>query len=314
MNELLKKMTSSVVKNVSKAKFQINKRSPEILLTCGLVAFAGTVVMACRATLKAEEVIDRHNEKLQNIEDAKEISVENPEEYDYDEQLYKRDKTVCYVQTVVELGKLYAPSIGLAVLSVTCFVTSRNILHKRYLGVVAAYNAVSEAFKTYRQRVIDEVGEQMDRHYRYGTKLEEITNKIVDEKGKEKEIKETVENIDSSSLPTDFARFFDEGNPNWDTNPNYNLMFLRAQQNIANDILHSKGFIMLSEVYDMLGFEQTPESLVTGWVEGLGDNCVDFGLYDYEKEGVRKFVNGKANVILLDFNHDGVVWDKLPRK
>ena len=312
MNELVTKTATSLTKKFYKTKFWVNKKSPEILFVGGLITFAGTVILACNATLKAEEVIERHDQRMRDIEDAMCLSKEEPEAYEYNEELYRRDKTIAYAKSAVEFCKLYAPSVALAALSITCFTTSRNIMQKRYLGVVAAYNAVSEAFKTYRKRVVDEVGEQMDRHYRYGTEIQEIPVKITDENGKTKTVKEKVENVDSSSkLPDDTSRFFDESNPEWDKNVNYNLSFLSAQQNIANDILHTRGHIFLNEVYDMLGFDHTSEGAVVGWIEGAGDNCVVFGIYDPENEGARRFVNGKSNAILLEFNHDGVIWDKI---
>lgn len=308
MNDLITKLS----KTSNKIKLNIEKKSPELLLVAGLITFAGTVVLACRATLKAEEVIDQHNERMRSIEEAKNIAAENSEEYDYDVDLYKRDKAVAAMKTAVSFAKLYLPSAALAALSVTCFLSSRNIMQKRYLGVVAAYNAVSEAFNTYRKRVIEEAGEQMDRHYYYGSSMDKNTIVETDKKGKVHETEEQVENVDSANvLQSSNTRIFDESNPNWDKNPDYVRLFLNAQQNYANDILHSRGHIFLNEVYDMLGFPHTSEGAVMGWIEGKGDNCVDFGLSDYSKDQVRRFVNSKENTVILEFNHDGVIWDKI---
>ena len=82
-------------------------------------------------------------------------------------------------------------------------------------------------------------------------------------------------------------------------------------ENILNDILHTRGHVFLNEVYDALGFPHTPQGAVLGWIDGEGDNCIDFGLYDQNKENVRRFVNGVDNVIMLEFNHDGVIWDRI---
>ena len=109
----------------------------------------------------------------------------------------------------------------------------------------------------------------------------------------------------------DSCRFFDSSNPNWDKNPTFSMMWLRGQQNILNDILHTRGHVFLNEVYDALGFPHTPQGAVLGWIDGEGDNCIDFGLYDQNKENVRRFVNGVDNVIMLEFNHDGVIWDRI---
>ena len=184
-------------------------------------------------------------------------------------------------------------------------------MQKRYLGVVAAYNGLSAAFEEYRKRVRDEYGEGLDKHFRYGTTYEELP--VYDENGKKTKEKEQVEKTETGMvMPTDDScRFFDSSNPNWDKNPTFSMMWLRGQQNILNDILHTRGHVFLNEVYDALGFPHTPQGAVLGWIDGEGDNCIDFGLYDQNKESVRRFVNGVDNVIMLEFNHDGVIWDKI---
>ena len=92
-------------------------------------------------------------------------------------------------------------------------------------------------------------------------------------------------------------------------------MFLKAQQQYANDLLKAKGRLFLNEVYDMLGLERTKAGQVVGWVYNpenpTGDNFVDFGIYDMSKERVRAFVNGYEPSILLDFNVDGDIWSMM---
>lgn len=287
----------------------IQKKSPEILLGIGIIGFVGTVVLASKATLAADEVLKHHRKKLGDMKEAYDVS-QIDSDLSYDVDLYKRDLLVQNTHTVVDLAKLYGPAIAVGTISLACILTSRNIMQKRYLGVVSAYNALSLAFEEYRQRVRNEAGELMDRHYRYGTELEEVVTETITEDGKKKKSKKLVE-IQGSGLPSGVAVFFDKSNPNWDPNPQFSLMFLRAQQNMANDILHTRGHIFLNEVLDMLGFEHTQEGAVLGWIMGAGDDFVDFGLYDPENENNRRFINGTYDAILLDFNHDGPIWDKI---
>lgn len=311
-NNWLSKVGTSAAKFAGKAELSIKKNSPEILLGAGIVGFVGTVVLACKATCRADEVLEFHRRKIKDINDAKEIADADPEgEMSYDVEIYRQDKAIRYLKTTGSLAKLYAPTIAVGTLSLACILTSRNIMQKRYLGVVAAYNGVSAAFEEYRKRVRDEYGEGLDKHFRYGTTYDELP--VYDENGKKTKEKEKVEKTETSMvMPNDDScRFFDSSNPNWDKNPQFSMMWLRGQQNILNDILHTRGHVFLNEVYDALGFPHTPQGAVLGWIDGEGDNCIDFGLYDPNKEDVRRFVNGVDNVIMLEFNHDGVIWDKI---
>ena len=311
-NNWLSKVSTSAARFAGKAEFTIKKNSPEILLGAGIVGFVGTVVLACRATCRADEVLEFHRRKIKDIEDAKEIADADPEgEMSYDIEIYRQDKAIRYLKTTGNLAKLYAPTVAVGALSLACILTSRNIMQKRYLGVVAAYNGLSAAFEEYRKRVRDEYGEGLDKHFRYGTTYEELP--VYDENGKKTKEKEQVEKTETGMvMPTDDScRFFDSSNPNWDKNPTFSMMWLRGQQNILNDILHTRGHVFLNEVYDALGFPHTPQGAVLGWIDGEGDNCIDFGLYDQNKENVRRFVNGVDNVIMLEFNHDGVIWDRI---
>ena len=311
-NNWLSKVSTSAAKFAGKAEFTIKKNSPEILLGAGIVGFVGTIVLACRATCRADEVLEFHRRKIKDINDAKEIADADPEgEMSYDIELYRQDKAIRYLKTTGSLAKLYAPTIAVGTLSLACILTSRNIMQKRYLGVVAAYNGVSAAFEEYRKRVRDEYGEGLDKHFRYGSTHDELP--VYDENGKKTKEKEQVEKTETGMvIPNDDScRFFDSSNPNWDKNPTFSMMWLRGQQNILNDILHTRGHVFLNEVYDALGFPHTPQGAVLGWIDGEGDNCIDFGLYDPNKENVRRFVNGVDNVIMLEFNHDGVIWDKI---
>ena len=311
-NNWLSKVSTSAARFAGKAEFTIKKNSPEILLGAGIVGFVGTVVLACRATCRADEVLEFHRRKIKDIEDAKEIADADPEgEMSYDVEIYRQDKAIRYLKTTGNLAKLYAPTVAVGALSLACILTSRNIMQKRYLGVVAAYNGLSAAFEEYRKRVRDEYGEGLDKHFRYGTTYEELP--VYDENGKKTKEKEQVEKTETGMvIPNDDScRFFDSSNPNWDKNPTFSMMWLRGQQNILNDILHTRGHVFLNEVYDALGFPHTPQGAVLGWIDGEGDNCIDFGLYDQNKENVRRFVNGVDNVIMLEFNHDGVIWDRI---
>ena len=93
------------------------------------------------------------------------------------------------------------------------------------------------------------------------------------------------------------------------------MFFLRSEESYANDVLKIKGFLTLNEVYERLGIPTTKAGMVVGWIydkdNAVGDNYVDFGLYDTHRETVKDFVNGYENVVLLDFNVDGNIFEQM---
>ena len=290
-------------------KGKVEKHSPEILMGVGVVGVVATTVTACRATMKLNDILDECTETRDKIKSVQ----ENPAYDDrYSDEDAQKDLTINYVQTGVKIAKLYAPSVALGVLSVGCLVGSHSVMQKRNAALSAAYLTVDKSFKEYKQRVIDRVGEEVEKEIRYGIKAEEVVETVTDEDGNETTVTETVKMMDPN-LYSDYARFFDEASPYWQKDPEYNLVFLKAQQQYANDLLRAKGRLFLNDVYDMLGIEKTKAGQIVGWVydpeNPNGDNFVDFGIYDMSKERVRAFVNGYEATILLDFNVDGNIWD-----
>ena len=302
-------MKEKLMKTYKKVELKAIKHSPEILAGVGVVGVVGSLVMACKATTKLSDVLEESKEQLDKI---KEVAADPAYEEKYSQDDAKKDTTITYVQTGVKVVKLYAPSVILCASSLGCLLASNNILKKRNAALSAAYMTVDKSFKEYRKRVADRFGEEVEKEIRYNIKAEEITK--VDENGNE--VTETVKVMDGTDDPnsySDYARFFDESCAAWQNDAEYNLTFLKAQQQYANDLLKARGRLFLNEVYRMLGIDETKAGQVVGWVYNpdnpTGDNFVDFGIYNMKRERVRAFVNGYEPNILLDFNVDGVIWN-----
>lgn len=302
-------MKEKLMRTYKKCEGQVIKHSPEILAGVGVVGVVGSLVMACKATTKLSDILDESKEQLDKI---KEVAADPAYEEKYSQDDAKKDTTITYVQTAMKVTKLYAPSVILCASSLGCLLASNNILKKRNAALSAAYMTVDKSFKEYRKRVADRFGEEVEKEIRYNIKAEEITK--VDEDGNE--VTETVKIMDGTDDPnsySDYARFFDESCAAWQNDAEYNLTFLKAQQQYANDLLKARGRLFLNEVYRMLGIDETKAGQVVGWVYNpdnpTGDNFVDFGIYNMQRERVRAFVNGYEPNILLDFNVDGVIWN-----
>lgn len=297
---------------LSKVGLQIQKHSPEILVTVGVIGTAASTVMACKATTKVSVILEETKEKVDQVHTVLESDEYTEEEYSVEDS--KKDLAIIYAQSAVKFAKLYGPSILLGAASITCILASHRILTKRNVALAAAYAGLDKGFKNYRKNVVERFGEAVDRELKYNIKAQKITDVEVDEDGKEKKVKKTVDVVsDNPTMYSDYARFFDESCPAWQKDPEYNLVFLRAQQQYANDKLIAQGHLFLNEVYDMLGLPRTKAGAIVGWVyddnNDVGDNFVDFGIYDVHREKARDFVNGYERSILLDFNVDGVIYD-----
>lgn len=294
--------------------FKFKKHSPEILVGAGVVGVVASVVMACKATTKLDDVLAETKDTVDKIHDVTEHPEKIPEGKEYTVEDSKKDLTIVYTQAGVKLVKLYGPAVVLGTVSIAAIIGGHHILRKRNIALAAAYTAVDKGFKEYRGRVLERFGEEVDRELRYNIKAKEIEKTVTDANGKETVVKETVDVADPN-LTSDYARFFDDGCTGWTKDPEFNLMFLKDQQRYANDLFKSKGHLFLNEVYDMLGIPRTQAGQVVGWIydekNPIGDNFIDFGIYDIADERKRSFVNGYERTILLDFNVDGNILEMI---
>lgn len=289
----MKYIPAGVSSKVARFALKTQKHSPTILFVAGVGGAVTSTVLACKATLRLEEVLD---ETARNLNDAAVLREQRPELYS--EKDLQKDKAYVYVRGVVSVAKLYAPAIIIGSLSVAALTGSHNILNKRNAGLTAAYATLEKGFNDYKQRVEEELGVEKSQELMHG--VEEHT--VKDDEGKKVKIK----------LPKNasmYARWFNDSNDNWQPTGIYNLHWLYNKQDWANDRLRIRGHVMLSEVYDDLGIPRTPESLVVGWLKGEG-NFIDFGLTNVEENN---FIEGRhrGNGVLLDFNVDGTIWDKI---
>lgn len=281
----MKFIPNGVSRPISRLALKSQKHSPSILFAAGSVGVVATAVLAARATLKLDDTLTEISQDLHAASNN------------------DRERLHAGVDAYLRIGKLYAPTVVVGVASIGCLAGSHRILTKRNAALTAAYSALEKTFDRYRARVVEEYGEDKDREFRQGHRTELVTN----DKGKE--VKAPY--VDANGISV-HARFFDDTNQNWVRRAESNLVFLKAAQAFANNQLHSRGHVLLNDIYDALGFERTKAGCVLGWtLDDAGDGYIDFGMYNPQSERARMFVNGDEYSILLDFNVDGIVYDKI---
>lgn len=308
-NELMTKAGDFIVRHTQ----GIQKHSPELSLGAGIAFGAATVVIACIGTTKLPDILE---DAKKSIEDVKTVQ-ENPElaSQEYTEADFKRAIALVYGKTALKVVKVYAPAIILGSMSLASLLASHKIMHRRSVALTAAYSTVSKGFAQYRERVVEKLGEEADKEFAYGIKKEKVTETVTDpETGKEKKTKVEQEIVsDGVEGCSPYARFFDDASREWTDDPEYNLMFLRAQQAYFNKRLIARGHVTLNEVYQALDIPETDAGAIVGWrynkENPSGDNQIDFGIYNVKRRANRDFVNGYEDAVLLDFNVDGPIWN-----
>ena len=298
--------TKTLRKSFKKAQLTVRKHSPEILMVAGVIGTVAGAVMACKETLELEDVLD----------ECKQEKIELEEQYamceEYSEDALKKDQVKLTIKQAAKIVKLYAPSVIMEVTSIGVIFASNDIMRKRNASMAAAYATLNSMYKRYRQNVIESYGEEVDKDMRFGVKHEKVTE--IDEDGNKVKIDARIVDLDNTALAiSDYSRFFQAGCKGFDASSGrYNLLYLKGIQAMFNNKLIADGYVMLNDVYRELGFDTIPEGWSIGWVydeeNPIGDNYIDFGLYEARNKNQRA-VNDWEPVILMDFNVDGNLYE-----
>ena len=302
-----------------KTKLGIKKHSPEILVVTGIGTGIIAAIIACKQTIKANNILAEARKNLQNIEDVKELAANN--EVEYTEENEQEDRKTIGMQVTVGMMKTYALPVGLGILSITCILAGHHILKKRNVALAAAYSALSTDFMNYRKRVVDKYGKDVDFMLKNGLEKQIVANQVIDpETGEVKETKEEVLTYEGDKL-SQYARVFDEvGSTQWTPSADHNRAFLLMEQNYFNERIRTRGYIFLNEVYERLGFRPTKAGSVVGWVYQNADyEGIDFGIFTAHTQKAAEFLEGTEPSIILDFNvqgdilslvTEGGIWDQ----
>lgn len=290
---------------VRKTGFKLREHSPAICQGAGIVGIGVTIVLACKATLKLPQKTELFKKRLERVKAQEDVTVNN-------------DRAVVhvYAQYAWDITKLYGPAAVLGVASIGSMCAATQILKNRNASLAAAYTIVDTGYKEYRKRVVDRFGEEVDKQLKFGATEETVKEKETDENGKTKTVKKKLNVIESKEFGcSQYARIFDETNPNFSEDHEYNIWFLRECERFYNKRLREDGRVFLNEIYKRLGFEPTKAGQIVGWTYNKdnpnGDNYISFGLDDPWHAKTRDFINGYEPAVILDFNVDGPIIDFL---
>lgn len=306
----MSKFINNVSNSMRTAGFQVRKYSPEIMIGVGIVSAIAGVIMACRATLKAKPVVEEHKKRIEAIHEA----YDDPE-INYSEQAKNKDVTKTYAYTGWQLIKLYSVPAALVTLSFASFLGSHKIMSDRNMETAAAAMAFSTMVKGYRERVAEKIGKDEEGALWIKPTREELMKAAEEAKADDDVKSKKRRNKKDPYKPGVYARIVDEACPFWDPNPEFTLWGLKAAESTANNLLETRRFLFLNDVYDILGFERTQQGSRVGWIYDPAIlHKIDFGLYDMRDPMKARFLDGSEPNVIIDFNVDGVILNKLPKE
>ena len=307
------KMLTKIGTKLGKTGLVLKKHEPEILVVAGAIGTVASTVLACRATLKVNEVLKEHKETIEAIH---EVAAREDMKEKYSAEDEKKDVRVTYIQTGVKVIKEFAPAVILGGLSLGAMFASNNMLKKRSAALAAAYATVDASFKEYRNRVADRFGEDVEKEIRFGMKEQTITETEIDEEtGKEKKVKKKVKVADPN-LKSDYAAYFNsQTSAYWDECHEYNLSMLRAKEAYWTTLLSSRKYVTLNDVLNSIGMESTKAGMVVGWYYDKNDpDCettVDLRIEEvYLDNGDGTF----EKTIVIDPNVQGSIYELMEDK
>ena len=286
---------------------RISKHAPTILSVTASAGVIATGYLAWKAGTRFEDVEgrdwDRRKECLRNADIIPDEDVPKIE---------RKNRILFILDTV----RTVAPAAIVGAATITMIYFSNSISKKRLAAMGAAYATLQTAFDGYKRTMVEALGkESVEKILKpklpnVGKSAEEILSS--DNKSDAAYVSDAV--VNSLKALSPYARIIaEESSTCWDPNEDYTSQNLAAVQLWANRRLERKGHLFLNEVFDQLGLSRTREGAVVGWLKnGAGDNYVSFGDFDASIYRVPSddYTRVDSNFI-VDFNVDGVIWDRI---
>lgn len=281
------------------------KYSPELKLGLGIACIVGGAVVACLASRKVDGVLETADQNLEKIHsDAKNGLT--------DDRTTHRALAWEYARICWDMVKLYGPAALMIGGGIVSICSSHVEMKGRNSALAASCASLSNAYNLYREKIIEVLGPEEEEKIRLGIAKEQVEVSDIDENGNE--VKSTVDMYTMVADPNaQFSIYFDEQTSKlWEHSMDYNWALLTGVEESANILYHKEGrggYLMLRDVLKLLGMadviyqEEYKHFLLAGWVEGHGDDRVEFRAKEVTVNTHDRFGNPiQERKILLDFN------------
>lgn len=232
-------MNKSVTKFIKTIKRGFGKRSPEILLGIGIASGITTTVLAVKATPKA----------LQLIEEAKNDKINTWIDEHPDPHALVVHESLTKPEIVKTVWKCYIPAVISGVASIACLLGSHSVNAKRNAALATAYKLSETALNEYREKVVEEIGEEKEKVIR-----DKVAQKHLDEKPVSKS--EVIVTGTGKQLCYDgiSGRYFES-----------DIQTIRAAVNKINETMVYEMYAALNDFYNEIGLSNTDMGDELGW-------------------------------------------------
>lgn len=282
---------------------------PTIITIVSIGTLAVGIYKMCKASMELEYVVHEHDLKDDTLLNDYKDGVISDEEF--------RNKSIeSKIHRIKDVGKLYAPGFLLCAASTFGFLFSNKELGKRVLNAETMALQYHDSYQNLRKNLETAIGKKSKSMIEHNLVPEEVEFEETTKSGDKKIKKRSAMIKDDISNPSVYSVFFDNTCMGFDeTSRKNNYEHLLSIQAECQNKLKKRGYLWLTEVYDMLGIYQDPHNLASmnaGWIDPDGkyakfgnknmrfDGVIDFGLTN-ESIYIRNQSNYEP-VWLLDFN------------
>lgn len=225
-----------VKKFVKQFSNSVSKRSPEILTGLGIAGMITTTILAVKATPKALALI---------------------EEAEIEKSAADKGTKLTVPETIKVTWKCYIPAVSIGIASTGCLIGAQSIAGRRTAAIATAYKLSETAFKEFKEKTIETIGEK---------KVDAIRDKIAEDKVTKNPVNENQVIITSTGNTLCYdgvsGRYFRS-----------DMETIRRAVNTINYRMTSQMYVSLSEFYDELDLEHTDVSDMLGW--NMDDGLID---------------------------------------
>lgn len=138
---------SNIFSNTGK---YLKKHEPELLVGIGIAGMISTVILAVKATPKALELIELEKKYPSRKGETLSEAI--------------KTKSITRTEIIKACWKPYLYPSLLGIASITCIIGGTTINTKRNAALTTAYAITENAFTTYKNKVIETIGEKRERN------------------------------------------------------------------------------------------------------------------------------------------------------